>query len=461
MVTKSSNLAKLNHLYPRFVTLVIRETKRRQEYVTSQYTPGHELKFNDTTWTNVPRRAVPYAQCIPEHSDPIFETDDASACVEAFYFSGLATSIKLSRDDGTSIENPSFDELRFFIILKLLDPIRHMLMRSRTTRFPRQQILKTLDQYIRKWRGQPQFDPGFAPIYNLDADIQPIKLTDFVSLVHFTDDMKSRVIDMVGPLRGVNLQRYAEASHVARFVPPEHPAPRTDPKALANSARLALQSTITSLRLVKDHPVGTHGFIHISRLSGPLLGSFAHLESYDLPTEGVFPRDRYTLDRKELGRFRRNYKLLSQNRFAVWETLDLALRQFNRSCQRLRQEEKVLDYAMILESTLLAGVRDELSYRLALRAGTLLRKQCDPARTFARVRSLYEARSKIIHSNERWGSRAIQKATRVEGLQPEDYMQAIGQLVRDLLSTILEEVSKGRSLVEVRKELDDRIIASL
>ena len=345
MVAKSSNLAKLKQLYPRFVTLVIRETKRRQEYITSQYTPGHELKFNGTTWTNVPRRAVPYAECLPEHDHPIFETDDALACVKAFYFSGLATSIELSRDDGTSIENPSFDELQFFIILRLLDPLRHLLMRSRATRFPRQQILRCLDRYIQKWRGQPQFDPAFAPMYNLDADVQTIKLTDFVSLVPFTDDMKSRVIDMAGPLRGVNLQSYAEASHVARFVPPEHPASRTDPKALTKSARLALQSAITSLRLIKDHPVGTHGFIYVPRLPGPLFGSFAHLESYDLPTEGVVFRRRYTLDRKELGRFRRYYKLLSQNRFAAWGKLGLALQQFNRSCQRLRQEEKVLDYA--------------------------------------------------------------------------------------------------------------------
>ena len=35
------HLANLKHLYPRFVTLVIREAKRRQEYVAPQYTPGH------------------------------------------------------------------------------------------------------------------------------------------------------------------------------------------------------------------------------------------------------------------------------------------------------------------------------------------------------------------------------------------------------------------------------------
>ena len=440
---------------------MIREAKRRQEYVAPQYTPGHGLKFTGTTWTHVPHHGDLYARCLPEHDHPIFKTDEALACVEAFFDSGLATSINLSRDDGTPIEKPSFDQLRFFIIWRLLDPIRHLLTRSRTTRFPRQQILRCLDQYIKKWKGQPQFDPAYAPIYNLDTDIQTIRLTDFVSLVRFTDDMKSRVMNMVGPLRGVNLQDYAESSHVARFVPPERPGPGTNPNALAKGARLALQSAITSLRLIKDDPIGTHGFIHISRLSGPLLGRFAHLESYDLPTEGVFVRTRYTLNRKELGRFRHYYKLLSQNGFALWKTLDLPLQQFNRSCQRIRPEEQVLDYAIFLESTLLADVTDELSYRLALRAGTLLRKQRDPARTFALVRALYTVRSKIVHSNERWESPAIQKATRVDGLKPEDYMQSIGQLVRDILSKILGEIAAGRSLGDVCRELDNRIIAAL
>ena len=40
-------------------------------------------------------------------------------------------------------------------------------------------------------------------------------------------------------------------------------------------------------------------------------------------------------------------------------------------------------------------------------------------------------------------------------------MQSIGQLVRNILSELLLEISMGRSLADVSRELDNRIIASL
>lgn len=458
----SSNLAEFRRLYPKFVALVVRVTKRRQKDITSDYRLGHDFKFGDHTWSTVPRRAAPYDHCLPDLDDPVFRTDDALTCAEGFFLADLASDMTMSREDGTAIENPGLDNLRFFIFLRLLEPIRHLFARSRGAQFSRRQILTCLDHYIEIWKGQPQVHPGFAPIYNLDSDIRAIKLTDLVSLVRFTDDMKSRLINETGPFgHAFDIRSYSEASHVAKFTPPENLPFGTNPHDLTNRARLALQSAITSLRLTKLDPVGTPGFIQIPRFPGTMLAQMTPLESYDLPVHGIFPHDRYTLARKDLGRFRGHYRLLSQNQFAVWKTLDLPLQQFNRSCQRLREEDKILDYAICLESTLLADVRDELSYRLALRAGTLLRSRCDPKRVFTLVRSLYEVRSRIVHSNEKWGSPAIRKVTDSAGMEPQDYMPSIGQLVRDFFSKIIEEVSKGRRLPEVCKELDSRIIGSL
>ena len=117
----------------------------------------------------------------------------------------------------------------------------------------------------------------------------------------------------------------------------------------------------------------------------------------------------YVLDRETLRQFQRLYKILSANQFEKWDGLELLLRQFNCSCQRERDEDRILDYAICLESALLSDVGTELSYRLALRAAKLLRDQRNPKKTFEHMQCIYSVRSKIVHSNHLLGSPAINR----------------------------------------------------
>ena len=249
---------------------------------------------------------------------------------------------------------------------------------------------------------------------------------------------------------------------LARLRPLEGGLDEVRKQEIRTHARKTLQCAVTSLRLMKPDAIGTMGYIRFEGPAGQLGAGLSPLEDFHLPwTRITLFRDRYVLDRSDLPQFRKLYGQLSENGFKTWDGLELLLRQFNRSCQRERDEDRILDYAICLEGALLSGVRDELSYRLALRAAKLLRNSCSPKRTFEHMRCLYDVRSKIVHRNQTLSSPEVRKVIKHVGPKPDEFMRAIDMLMRLLLSTIIERVAHHHSLKAFCEELDAEIIESL
>ena len=311
------------------------------------------------------------------------------------------------------------------------------------------------------WLERKGSEPRYAPIYNLHSEIQSIRLNEFVRIVPFSDDKKTEIFDAVGPLgRGFDIQSYAECTHVVVQSRISGPYDQKKTKEIERNARKALQAAITSLRLIKAEMIGTTGFIRISRITRAGGAGISPLESYDMPMHSIF-RGRYELDRGEVREFRRIYNMLSDDHFAVMNGLEWPLRQFNRSCQRQRDEDKILDYAICLESTLLCDVGDELSYRLALRAAKLLRSERHSSETFEMMRCLYKIRSAIVHANESLEGPKSARAIRKLNVGTNEYMQSLNCVIRILLSEIVRRVHCGKTLSELCEELDVEIVEGL
>jgi hypothetical protein len=83
------------------------------------------------------------------------------------------------------------------------------------------------------------------------------------------------------------------------------------------------------------------------------------------------------------------------------EKLRLPIERFNETYSRSSIEDKIVDLAIALESTLLHGIKDELNLRLALRGARLLRDKADARETFRTLRAMYKVRSEIVHSGAR------------------------------------------------------------
>ena len=366
--------------------------------------------------------------------------------------------MKLTDKDGIAITNPTFKQLYLGIIFEFMYPIHHLVRKYKTARFGSQRIEKCLDHYIDIWLGKGDTAPEYAPIYNFESDFKYMKLGDFVSIVRFTGKKKSEIFNAIGPLRRIfDIQSYCEASYVVVLKAIDGSYNKEEKQKIKRLARNALQAAITSLRLIKSGMVGTPGIIRVVRFSRMSPAGFSPLESYDLPFEPLL-RLRYRLDHEDLRYFRQIYRMLSDEQFAVWNSLRLPLQQFNRSCQRQRKEDKVLDYVICLESTLLPDVREELSYRLSLRAAKLLQAVHDPQETFAMVRCLYKIRSKIVHANKTWGNQAITREIGKVGVTAHEYMESLDSVMRKMLTQIIRQSHGGRSLEDLCKKLDAEIL---
>lgn len=115
------------------------------------------------------------------------------------------------------------------------------------------------------------------------------------------------------------------------------------------------------------------------------------------------------------------------------------------ACRRVSLEDRILDYSICLESTLLFGMRDELKYRLALRGAKLLGKHCDPQETFNKLKCLYDIRSKIVHDGHTFDTDEVEKEIKRIGLKPGEFNEATDLLMRQILTAIISKRLHGET----------------
>lgn len=449
----------------RYARAMLALTKNRIADTGEEKVLVQEYQFSGGRFWQSSRHCAAHERYIPQPGDDAFPHVIAEKCADAFITSGLASGIRLSNNAGTPIENPDSEDVRPFIIHMYLDqPIRHLVRNYERTSFSNQRILACLDRCIANWKGDADSEPAIAPIFNFETEVRTVKLNEMVSIVRFTDEEKTKTLPLLGAMgRAIDLRNYATSFHMARLRPLDGGLDEDRKREIRNRARKALQCAVTSLRLMKPDAIGTMGFIRFGGPGEQMLAGLSPLEDFNLPwTKMTLYRDRYVLGRSDLSQFRELYRHLTDNDFKTWDRLELLLRQFNRSCQREWDEDRIIDYAICLEGALLSGVRDELSYRLALRAAKLLRNQCSPGRAFKHMRCLYDVRSNIVHSNETLSSGGVRSLINKRlGIRADEFMRTMDMLIRQLLAKIIVRLAHRNTLEDICKELDTEIIKSL
>jgi len=138
---------------------------------------------------------------------------------------------------------------------------------------------------------------------------------------------------------------------------------------------------------------------------------------------------------------------LYAERFA-WASREfgLAVRRFLSVAERLNPEDRLIDAVIGLESLLLAGVSDELSFQFALRGAWLLEPTDRALREvlFQILRNVYTVRSGVVHGEEK----ALQRVT------ADVLKNAIESLRRLLIIIITEQPNRG----EWRKRLKSAVL---
>ena len=120
------------------------------------------------------------------------------------------------------------------------------------------------------------------------------------------------------------------------------------------------------------------------------------------------------------------------------KNLLVPIEYFHRCYDSHVLQDKIINLAIVLESTMLAGKNTELSYRLFLRASALLGKDVkDLLETF------YSLRSDIIHNGTiqtRNNKSLYNKISKITGIKKDDYTELIFYFIKDHIEPIIREV---------------------
>lgn len=82
------------------------------------------------------------------------------------------------------------------------------------------------------------------------------------------------------------------------------------------------------------------------------------------------------------------------------DSTKLALSRFNDACQRVRDDDAIIDFVIALEALLCRGLEAELSYRFALRGAAFIDGAARAAANKL-LRDAYRERSRLVHGTIR------------------------------------------------------------
>ncbi len=165
----------------------------------------------------------------------------------------------------------------------------------------------------------------------------------------------------------------------------------------SSKAKQILSKTIVWLRIYNSSPVGLGDPVVIPLVRQPVSSITIFMD--DEVSVQQFRRTR--LDVTKL------HNILESDILVVdsleEKKLELAVGRFNLALHRKRKEDQIIDFAIALESSILFGVRDELIFRLKVRAAKLISDSeikninVDIPKYLG---ILYKARSAIVHDGK-------------------------------------------------------------
>jgi Apea-like HEPN len=200
---------------------------------------------------------------------------------------------------------------------------------------------------------------------------------------------------------------------------------------------------MTALRLTKEGHVGASNIVTTGEYN-------SQFQSFDYGSPRFSGKD-YRLERHDLPLCRRMFSDLVKEGDGKLKKLAVGLRRFNLSYTRDRAEDRIIDLTICLESCVLAGLKDELRYRLAVRGAILMSKVRQPKETAELLKKIYDARSTFVHE----GKNLADLDKKVRDFTLPDKCESV---VRDILSEYIKRMMAGQTLTQINQNLDESAI---
>jgi len=297
-----------------------------------------------------------------------------------------------------------------------------------------------------------------SPLNNFRVETEKVELSPNFSIIKIPREEREQMLSRfrefnlftqhhMMPFTEYALELFLEAPKVFG----EGPAVPDVENMPSQIARKQFDEACSALRLYKSGAV-SHDYIRIGSTSWELHGG-----TYTVSSIGMRPAigPQHLLSKEEVAEFLKFWEFFQRVRKKKQKRTDVALRRFNFAYERVRPEDKLIDYLIGFEALLLKGdERQELEYRLALRGSVLLGKTSEERQTvFKELKTAYRERSNIVHGG------AVREAVKIGGdkIKFNEFVEKVEQRLRATIKEFLA-LSETQSESKVIKDLDDKIV---
>jgi hypothetical protein len=393
------------------------------------------------------RYATDYRQIANNHYAEILDWPVTDQCARELLAKGIVR-LPPSFDARTEQQLANFDTLKSAVVQQLLDPVLDLI--------EREGICPDDGQIISSFRhvAEPSW-VTFVPLVNFTTSAPPTRVGRVFELGPFASFEKTALWDEYFLTQDgmISWRQFERATF--RLM--------GGVRANESSPDFAgeLRRIVTALRLLKMGRVGAPALFSKSSMLSTYGGSIGSLEDYAIhPSSiyGLFPR--YELLASELSQFLSLYDdIRTAEDTKRLNALAVAIRRFNQAYARATAEDRIIDFCIALESSLLSDVREELRYRLSLRGAALLASEREPEHTRWLLCKIYDVRSAIVHDGKSL-QQIMEKTPSFAPLAPS-LDEICEDVVRNVLCAYIRRLAAGQSLKDVNEELERRLVARL
>lgn len=444
---------ELEDSFARFAMAVLDAVRERAKRQSPTEIPYIYNEFRNGDVVSAVRFRKDYFAIFPSYKDEDFPKALADDCANRLFDSGFLPPSKFTDNEGRPITNPT-REMELPHVRSDIVRIVWATLTKYSLDASEKQFREEFAAAVAAWQRRVGSTKSVVPLPYFACALDKIAITDGLTLQKVTDDQRTEIWNSFPFIQKYLLDR--EFADVECFLVID------DAQFKNENIVEFVDAIVTALRLLKPGVVGTHGIFSAAQTpASTIRGGYTPRPDIRVPPSlRTFPqKTSLSLLESDMATFKDLFNLLQANNFSAFKLLHLPISRLNKSYERDDDSDKIIDLCIALESSLLYGTNEELSYRLAFRAAELLSPSRDSKRTFGFIRALYAERSKIVHSGMRFPSEALAKdIKRKMNVGTNEFISEIEMIVRETLRRLLTENSSGRSLVEICEGLDANIL---
>ena len=240
----------------------------------------------------------------------------------------------------------------------------------------------------------PNWNEVTVPLIGFKSSINQIDLIDGFKICAFSNHDKSKFFNSLQSI--TSFYSDSDFSLCTHYLSGSSKEDCNSHQLLTDYA----EDIITALRLMQEGQIGARAafFVQHPKRKNRQQHEASSMDIFNV-AKPISLDKRYEFSGENIDLLRNIAKYIQKSRQSNDnKNLVIALRRFNFSYTRRLPEDRLIDWTISLESTLLANKRDELKYRLALRGSILLRNFRSPEVTSSIFKTLYDVRSGVVHN---------------------------------------------------------------